>query len=613
MYRLFKYVSVVVLTCVFAAGAHAQAVDLPELPDSLDVAADSLAAADSVDYGDSFDDDSTAVADTNKMRQKDYGIDAVKLSLQKRYRPKNQLFVNKKWSDNTFFSIHGGGLSIFPLDIPQRRFVEGVAVDKDNPGVTLNSDDGVLVYFSPVSFVGIDYGKWLTWNNALRWSLQGETYIRNTDNRRFLNIGLDVSHLFNMSAYIGGYSQTRFCELSTVLGLGYRASMSIQKKTDIKRYGVMDISHTFNVHAGFNVSMKVGRHTNVFFEPLVYLNNSKPLLYFNEDVKRLIEGEVDRRYYTFTTGAKMGVTFNVIPKEAARPRISHKGFISLSGGLQLQNSDLVYNKVGWMRSMGPHAMISYGNIYPGNFGLRASLFASMHVWNIEVDQYHVEHPLYGYYGGFRLELMYDFIKLAKHLKPNFPLSFSLLVGPEVGVIYKDDELDTSLKHAYLGLTGGCQLKVRIAGPVSFFIEPRFSFVPYSHPVTGAYDHDDFRKNYYDMLLNGNAGLEFSLERKSKEERAEIAARKEREKMAKKMEKEAKKAGKAQETDIQETDKPEKPAKAEKQKPQKPEKAVKPEKAKKPEKEMTEKERIKEQKRQEKLEKQMADRLAREKR
>ncbi len=472
MYRLFKYAAALFLFCLFSAGAGAQVVD-------------SLAVVDTTDYGDTFEDiDSLAVADSNKKYKHDHGIDAIKYSLQGRYRPKNEEFVTRQFTDNTFYGVHGGMMMISPVQ---------------------------HISFSRTSYVGMTFGKWVNRNNAVRLSLQGETFVRNTDNRRLANAGLDVSHLFNMISYIWGYRSGRFCDLSTVAGLGYRTSMLVERNGESwPHYTVKDFSHVINLHVGFNISMRMGNHVDLFFEPLLYFQNDEDMVF----------GDMNWRSYNFSSGIKMGFIYNVIPKDVWRPEPTYRprGFLSLAGGLQFQHSALVYQEVGWKRSLGPHATISYGRVYADNFAIRASLFASTDVWNVDLDIFEIERgefPLFGYYGGFRLEFMYDVLKLSPKLKDDYPIAFSLLLGPEIGVMIKDDDMKQTIKHTYLGLTGGAQLKFRLFRGTSFFIEPRFSVVPYSHPVVGGDEIENANVNYYDLVINANAGLEFAFGRRQK--------------------------------------------------------------------------------------------------
>ncbi len=518
--RLLKYVCAVFLS-LCPLWAEAQIVELPDLPDD---AVDSLAVADTIDYGDSFDDDSVAVADTSKKRQKSYGIDAVKYSLQGRYRPKNDPFINRKFSDNTFYSLHMGTYMMFPVGVREDIISEDInSLDKSKTSIEYSSE------FS----VGFDMGKRINRTNAVRLSVQGEDFFRNNDNRRYINAGLDVSYLFSMTSYFGGYRLDRFCDLSVVLGMGYRASMlfdaesaednDMLEEDDMlgkMRYTLSDFSNMFNLHAGLNVSMKLGHNMDFFFEPLMYVNSFMP--YRNTD---WVAKEVrNTRSSNFSLGAKMGLTYNVIPEEAARPRNVRgtiRRFVSVAGGLQLHNYNGVFENDVFLRSMGPHGAISYGRVFADDFTVRASIFGSVDVWREAwMLEYFDNVPLLAYYAGFRVEAMYDIFKFFPKTRENFPMAFSLLLGPELGMVFKEDYVPNPsryylLKNYYCGVTGGVQLKFRLFRGMCIFLEPRFSAIPYSVPDIHVQGHTNSRYNYVDFVLNANAGLEFYWGRREK--------------------------------------------------------------------------------------------------
>jgi len=87
-------------------------------------------------------------------------------------------------------------------------------------------------------------------------------------------------------------------------------------------------------------------------------------------------------------------------------------------------------------------------------------------------------------------------------------ALSLLLGPEIGYMYKVDK-DLVVNTAYIGLTGGVQAKFNITDRFSLFMEPRFLVLPYDAPSHDATIVNDYR-NYYDGLFNVNLGIEFML-------------------------------------------------------------------------------------------------------
>lgn len=82
------------------------------------------------------------------------------------------------------------------------------------------------------------------------------------------------------------------------------------------------------------------------------------------------------------------------------------------------------------------------------------------------------------YAGSRLEGMLDatYFFNGRQLDPKF--SINVLAGGELGYIQKENGYRPA-KGGYTGFTGGLQLKYRLFGDVSVFLEPRASMASYS--------------------------------------------------------------------------------------------------------------------------------------
>ena len=83
----------------------------------------------------------------------------------------------------------------------------------------------------------------------------------------------------------------------------------------------------------------------------------------------------------------------------------------------------------------------------------------------------------------------------------------ILFGLEAGR-FKKSGSDITLNKWYCGLTGGMQVKLRAASHLSFYLEPRFSVVPYTY--TNFYGEGPAFKNYFDTIANINFGVEIDL-------------------------------------------------------------------------------------------------------
>lgn len=158
-------------------------------------------------------------------------FNALRYSMQKRYRPKDEPFVSGSFWDNTFVFAGGG-------------------VEKLVPREPLSFGLG------PVFRLGA--GKWWRPYHGVRVALAGEFFVRDHDSEKVSNFGVDVEHLFNLNAYLGGYKPGRFLEVWTVEGLGYRySSLAGEGK------------HVVDLHVGLNLNMRIGERVDFFVEPRV--------------------------------------------------------------------------------------------------------------------------------------------------------------------------------------------------------------------------------------------------------------------------------------------------------------------------------------------------------
>lgn len=385
-------------------------------------------------------------------------FNALDYSMQKRHRPADDAFVNSRFWDNTFVSASIGEMQLAP--IPSTTFSWG-----------------------PVA--GISFGKWVNPYSGLRLSVAGNIFARNWDNPKPYNVGADISYLFNMTSYLNGYSRSRFCDIYTVAGLGYRASWLRE-----------DITHTGNIHLGLSFNLKTGKHIDLFIEPLVYL--------YSEGLAHT--GDVNWRGYDIAYGGQAGLKFNFMPEEASRPRVDYtrNTFVSFAGGVQFQNTPYVRSTGEVLRSIGPAFAFSYGKWYTDIFALRTSLSWSTNVWNS-----YGKFLLHSRYASIRVEGMFDMISLfSREKKDDRPFSFYVILGPEAGVFKKVD-VDRNIRYPYLAMDGAFQLKWKLVDSLSMFLEPRFSIYPYSYVPSNNY-LDGVRHNFCDCLFSLNLGVEVAL-------------------------------------------------------------------------------------------------------
>ena len=395
---------------------------------------------------------SAGSADTSSTLMPGIGFNAMDYSMQKRFRPRNtSSFLNEKFTDNTFLHVTGG----------QFRFLDS------------QSCSGASA--------GIHYGKWFLPNHAFRLGA-GFAFGRDNHDSRYMGQAfLRLSYMFDLISYIYGYDTSRFCVVSFVTGPGYAL---------VRNSGVT--GHSFTSHIGANVSMRVFRTVDVFWEPLFEIYTGSSAIPQSGTRKRVV----------CAFSGSVGLSCRFAQDNVSAPPASENWFLFLSGGIQFQNSSAVYRKIGLGNALGMHLNAGVGKWCRDFLALRLSAFYSDCKWM----KYYAGNPLPELYAGVRFEGQLDLVSLVRGRKCRF--SSSVLLGPEVGFFSKTD-LNGKLSDLYVGLSTGLQANLKIASGVSLFVEPRLSIVPYSAPSDDATLVDAYR-NYYDSVISVNVGLQYDL-------------------------------------------------------------------------------------------------------
>lgn len=393
----------------------------------------------------------SAFTDTTTAKVRDRGYDASKYKMLKRYQPKDHHeFQTEDFFDKTFYSIRAASLKLGSEDYP----------------------------FGLVA--GFSMGKWLHEDHALRLNLSGGHWYDNFNGYDIHSGEVSMSYMFNVISYLSGYDPARFCNLSVVAGGGY--ALAGYKG---------NWGHSFAAHVGFNIDMRLSPVVDFFVEPLAKLYSNG----------MAISRAGNWRSWLSAFEGSIGMTFNVgTPKTE---KVDRRWFMSIVGGTQVQNSVNVYEKIGIKNAFGLHANIGVGHYVTDYLAIRGSLSFSRHKW-VEYDELY----LYSSYYALRVEGMLDLVN-AFSKTDNHGISLSLLFGPELGYMYKDDYGVEYLAAPYIGLTGGVQLKFDLGKKVRIFMEPRCSIVPYNGISYDRTTLNDY-VNYYDGLINLNLGLEFDL-------------------------------------------------------------------------------------------------------
>lgn len=393
-----------------------------------------------------------AFVDTTAVEKvRDRGFDASRYKMMRRYTPQDHYeFKSEGFSDKTFYGLRAASQKLGVADYP----------------------------FGLVG--GLYYGKWLHEDHALKLNLSAGHWYDNFNGYDIHSAEISLSYLFNVTSYLGGYKPSRFCNLSVVAGAGY-ANNGYEGNA----------GQAATAHAGINLDMKISSDVSFFVEPLAkaYTNGIA------------ISRAGNWRSWLSAFEGSIGLNFNVGHPET--DIIGGDWFMSVVFGTQVQNATNVYNEMGILNALGAHLNLGVGQYVTDYLGFRGTLSYSRHRW-VQYDELYC----YSNYYALRVEAMLDLVESFSK-KDGHPVAFVLLLGPEMGYMYKDDYGEEYLDAPYMGLTGGVQLKFDLGRKVRMFLEPHFSLVPYNGKSYDKTTLNDY-VNYYDGLINMSLGLEFDL-------------------------------------------------------------------------------------------------------
>lgn len=388
------------------------------------------------------------------------GWNAMNYSLQKRYQPQGEAFESYKFTDNTFLLLGGNGT--------------GFIGNKDmNPGNGVTFSAG--------------YGKWFNRSHAVRAELGVGRYFRkHIVSPRYYG-ELTILHQFNLSSYLKGYREGRFCEISTVEGI----SGFVSKSGDAWSGGAA-------AHLGLDFTFRLSKRFDLYLEPIfsVYTPGVDPAI------------KEQWHKYDLSYKYTMGFRYNFYKDKSVKLHWQQKkvnGYMFYGGGFQIQNSDLVWNEVGVGKTLGPHAFAGVGSWIKDYFGIQGSLFYSNHIWSTYQDF----GPMKAHYMGARIELVLDPLYLiGRKSIHDRRFTCPLVLGPELGFMNRLD-VQNDFRTLYIGATFAIQPSFKITRNVEIFLQPRFSIVPYSvqeNSLGGIV----VRNGYFDGIMNLNIGFAYSL-------------------------------------------------------------------------------------------------------
>jgi len=413
-----------------------------------------------------------------------YGFNALRYSMQHRYRPQHEAIEGRDSialfgpNKHGFWSLSLGATSSHPVDANQYSYSWG---------------NGVFFMaghrFHPA--------------NGWKIMISANQFRRNSDYRTFMNPSFSVEHNLYIMSYILGFQRNRFFDIYTKEGIGVDA---IMPKED--SFGLLDEASSLvtpNLHLGFGMQFRFSDRCSFVIEPLYqfYLTqfslNERALTRSYKGNIRIMGGvQMDLGY-----GFKKS---NYGHYAAYGTENDYEFFASAAAGVQFQNGQAMMDSANIGSSLRECVSAYAGRWFLPYMAVRGGIFHGRDMWK------QVKEPaakLCTSYEGLRGELMFDPVSLKSLSRREKHFSMPFILGIETGFMSKQDNV-SPLQTLYAGFCGGLQLRYDNIGRMSIFLEPHCSVIPYSHNSVVDNTLKQYSSNYFDWVLSLQLGVEIAI-------------------------------------------------------------------------------------------------------
>ena len=424
--------------------------------------------------------------------QQEEEMNAIKYSMQKRYRPENEKIYNSR-SRNVFDKGESG-----------YSFIAVNAVSD-----LLN--DGSAGSYSWLKGTGVDIGWRPFVSNAFRLGLTYGTFSRNSDMSGFRRAGIGIEHNFYLISYLEGFKLFRPFDLYTVAGIG--SDLFIGDGKSNKAY-VGRNSRVLDpwVKIGLGMQFKFSSRVSFTLSPQLSLYPAQFVLDNASGV-----GNVEARQYKYAICVRGGLQFDLGRCFSETRGYEYQPeenpfFVSVGAGVQFQNGEAMRNTTSIFSSMRENFGIAVGKWMTTSLGVRLSAYHGKNVWKSVFDpSLSRKTDLYCSYDGLRAEFMMDPIgfRADKRSRSDMRFSLPLIFGVEGGNMRKKD-YNLNLNSWYLGLSCAIQPHYYFHDRLSVFLEPRCSLIPYTFNKVAEGKVQGSGENYWDALFSCSLGIEISL-------------------------------------------------------------------------------------------------------
>ena len=455
-----------------------------------------VAPRDTTQYGEDDDESATDTVQRTKRNIAE-GMNGLDYLMAHRYMANGEEFT-PKWYDHVFLQAGLGLMQMMPPNDAYR--------------------------FNALTMVQGGIGKQFNKLNSARLLFHGAWGYQQAKDRRFTNYGVRLEHLFHFSSYFGGYRPSRLLEVSTILGVGFQYSQlsyknimwekeqlsdiaALEKAGDFEEAAVLRenmpkdrSASSFEGHFGLQLRFFTGPQGYIHVEPYIGLASDDMDLSTNQNWRKM---DV---FYGLNVNYTYYLQNNLSRAERlrySRKLQSHQLIDSLHPSTWIQPWFLEFsNGPSWMNanvgiseSMGCNTTLSIGKWLSPVIGLRLSAVMQQATWSRQGNLFN-----HCYYGGGRIEGLFNPLGFLKDFRWNKPFGFHLAGGIEYGQVkrYETKALSTRYEayHAALNLWW------QPADGLRLFVEPHAAFYFYKIP----YSNVSWNKQHRDKSIAVQVGI-----------------------------------------------------------------------------------------------------------
>ena len=455
-----------------------------------------VAPRDTTQYGEDDDESATDTVQRTKRNIAE-GMNGLDYLMAHRYMANGEEFT-PKWYDHVFLQAGLGMMQMMPPNDAYR--------------------------FNALTMVQGGIGKQFNKLNSARLLFHGAWGYQQAKDRRFTNYGVRLEHLFHFSSYFGGYRPSRLLEVSTILGVGFQHSQlsyknimwekeqlsdiaALEKAGDFEEAAVLRenmpkdrSASSFEGHFGLQLRFFTGPQGYIHVEPYIGLASDDMDLSTNQNWRKM---DV---FYGLNVNYTYYLHNNLSHAERlrySRKLQSHQLIDSLHPSTWIQPWFLEFsNGPSWMNanvgiseSMGCNTTLSIGKWLSPVIGLRLSAVMQQATWSRQGNLFN-----HCYYGGGRIEGLFNPLGFLKDFRWNKPFGFHLAGGIEYGQVkrYETKALSTRYEayHAALNLWW------QPADGLRLFVEPHAAFYFYKIP----YSNVSWNKQHRDKSIAVQVGI-----------------------------------------------------------------------------------------------------------